>query len=631
LTLGRKDRKTILRIPGRDRTHMLRMQRKAAYERDKAASERDKATKELDEIRRHIPIDLKALKTWMVRPDMEPTAQLPNHPLYWNLETNRTPATFPLGYCEFLGITGGGKTRRLLETIYNKKCIFMTAATEGNGGSRAMQSLIRKLLNARCSREQQRYWWTALFYTHWRFYKAFIDEEASGERRVGLWMEGSKCVDDWMAKLPEPPLPYLIEDAIAALNHEMLVSPRVLVDEMQAVPSHLLEPFLSACRRSFDSVVFTGTGVSADTFSLAWKTSIAGKNVTITVPGPELLAWDQVAEYWELCGETSLKDLVLGAGSRMLQWFDPCRARVAAVAVHTFKRSKRGESGMHAVDRELYRLTDPSQGTSWLSKNQLDFNQDVLVEGEPLKVVLAKLFLGDTVGNLSVEEDKRIRELLMSVGVCPTQDDRIREFMVMECLRRSSTIMSQVPKVMKKFLQAGKQMDPSAAGYAFEKCVATEIMRQVAEVLGRYPKVEVCATVEEVLAGSKSREILSMLWPDKYMGPDLIVGWRRQVKSVQCKFVESLDVSALEYAIRTTDLLKTYRTKENKIYPKLAKEKALQIRRATLSSRKKVHRILVLRKPLSTDMQRMIQRSGAESKVWASSRLSPFFEEFRPI
>eukprot|EP00961_Rhodomonas_salina_P298907 3938487-Rhodomonas_salina.1 len=636
--LCQADQNRILRSPKSSRPQLLRAlvdRDKALMNRDKALMNRDKerkmrlaAEKELKETRKHMPTNLTALKKWMKRPAMKPSVTLPDDPLYWEVDKYRTDAYFPDGYCKFLGITGGGKTRRLVETIHQTKCIFLTAAALGNGGGKALERLLTRLSRdeAAYSREQLKYWWTALLYAHCRFYKAFIKNEKSGTRRVGLWMEGAKRLDDWIAKIPEPPAQDsvdLLKKAISSLNREMTPSVLLLVDEMQTFPDAILESFLSAARYSFESAVFTGTGLSADRFQLAWNMSVAGKsNLTIRVPGPALLTWKQVTAYWDESGEPTLKEEIQKQGSNIIRWFNPCRARVAAVALKIFKKSNRRVKGILAIDQELHRLTDPNQPDFWLRKNALDGeNKHVLVGDELLRCVLAKLFLGDTLGrvgnqNFPDDEDLRNRELLMSIGVAPTQEERIREFMVMECLRRSKVVQIEVPRVMRRFLKAGTLMSPQAAGFAFEKCVAVEIMRKIWEEKGQAPKVKVCLNVVDVLQGSNDPSTMLICFPDKDMGPDLVIRWGDKLLSAQCKFRKKLNsINDTKYAAKTTNLLLPYRNRDDNLWPPSATSLAAEIAKAATG--KKIHRFMILRNPLTEEQHSRVQKLGVQTIVWS--------------
>eukprot|EP00961_Rhodomonas_salina_P167385 2255496-Rhodomonas_salina.1 len=97
-------------------------------------------------------------------------SSLPDHPLYWRLDKRFTEAAFPGGFITFLGITGGGKTRRLVETINNEKCIFLAFATDENAGSKATLKVIKRLQSYDWTDVQQKYFWMALLFAFSKFH-----------------------------------------------------------------------------------------------------------------------------------------------------------------------------------------------------------------------------------------------------------------------------------------------------------------------------------------------------------------------------------------------------------------------------------------------------------------------------
>mmetsp|Transcript_20237 Transcript_20237/g.41219 ORF Transcript_20237/g.41219 Transcript_20237/m.41219 type:complete len:177 (-) Transcript_20237:70-600(-) len=158
-------------------------------------------------------------------------------------------------------------------------------------------------------------------------------------------------------------------------------------------------------------------------------------------------------------------------------------------------------------------------------------------------------------------------------------------------------------------------MSPQAAGFAFEKCVAVEIMRQIWQEEGQAPEATVCPTVLDVLLGSNAPSIMLICFPDKDMGPDLVVRWGDKVLSAQCKFRKKLNsLNDSEYAANTTSLLRPYRNKKNNLWPPSATSKASAITIAATG--KNIHRFLILRNPLTEEQQSRVQELGVQTTVW---------------
>eukprot|EP00961_Rhodomonas_salina_P150718 2029880-Rhodomonas_salina.1 len=211
---------------------------------------------------------------------------MPSGPLYWNLSTPLTNGVFPEGYILFLGLSGSGKTRRLLEAmVAQDDIVFATARIDGNGGSAALELVETLMRNIKLSLPKQEYYWTAAFFALFRFYDEAVSVESDGLKRVALWMTGSKAVEAWLRHLPEPP--ENPGEAIRFLQTGLTSPVLVFLDEIQAVTPELCGSLFSVVRRLSTSVVISGTGVSEALITSGWNLTTGGKErVLIPEPGP---------------------------------------------------------------------------------------------------------------------------------------------------------------------------------------------------------------------------------------------------------------------------------------------------------------------------------------------------------
>mmetsp|Transcript_51686 Transcript_51686/g.121347 ORF Transcript_51686/g.121347 Transcript_51686/m.121347 type:complete len:726 (+) Transcript_51686:164-2341(+) len=602
---------TVLTVPVESRSTLIDMLRG----KDEALHE---AEAKLSAFLRELPDSLDPLTTWMQTSIRAPTlSSLPDHPLYWRLDKRFTEAAFPGGFITFLGITGGGKTRRLVETINNEKCIFLAFATDENAGSKATLKVIKRLQSYDWTDVQQKYFWMALLFAFSKFHARYIEGEEDGTLRVRKWAQVSEFLNGWIDEIPDPPQTENIEKALQILRGGVDQRVRLLIDEVQVVPDKLQQEFMSVCFAGFDNVVVTGTGVSVQLLNAAIDATLRGSNAAkadsvMPVDGPPLLCWDQVISYWSDVGAANLTALVENQGYRMKRWFKFCRARVAAVAVQIYKAS----GSIEAVEEELFKLTDPDHSRGWIRKNDISLNAEIVFNGHTLAFILARAFLGATwfrhkTQHQTPKKNLEGRQYLTSIGVAPLVTTSVREFAVMECLRRTPVVMCMLPVVMKKFLEDGEAMDASAAGYAFEKAVALALMQQQG-----LPTVKVCNDVMEILKPKdENREALYLLWPEWYMGPDLILRLNGTVTVYQCKYCDGLpqSVKGLRYIVETTNLNKTYLTENGTFFPPRSEQLSEDIRDAAKVLT--VERCLVLKHKPGDAVMSSVRSLGADVEV----------------
>eukprot|EP00961_Rhodomonas_salina_P051913 696820-Rhodomonas_salina.1 len=239
-----------------------------------------------------------------------------NDPLYWSLDQYMTPVDFEEGFVKYLGITGGGKTRRLMELLHKRDdVLFTTASTLGNGGGKALERLCDKLAEREWTYEEQRYFFGAFLFSLKRFHASAV-LLGDAKQRVASWVSGCGPLDNWMELLPDPP-PADISDAIRRFRGGQVYTATLLLDEIQAVPPQFQAPLFGEARRFFKSVVVSGTGVSNDAIEAAWRvlnpdpSPSAGKIPPFKEePGPDLLSREQVMEYWQRVGAGGLGTLV---------------------------------------------------------------------------------------------------------------------------------------------------------------------------------------------------------------------------------------------------------------------------------------------------------------------------------
>eukprot|EP00287_Rhodomonas_sp_CCMP768_P014565 CAMPEP_0196757280 /NCGR_PEP_ID=MMETSP1091-20130531/103584_1 /TAXON_ID=302021 /ORGANISM="Rhodomonas sp., Strain CCMP768" /LENGTH=778 /DNA_ID=CAMNT_0042106051 /DNA_START=94 /DNA_END=2430 /DNA_ORIENTATION=- len=554
---------------------------------------------------RDLPKDLRPLAEWIgLGPQRPAQLDLPSHPLYWNLDHSFTEAKFPDGLIRFLGITGGGKTRRLIETAINEKCIMLTFANDGDSNcGMVAHKIIKRLQSHSWNEGQQKYFWAALLHAFCRFYDASIKEEDSGTARVSYWLQVAKCLGTWIDRIPDPPEAECIQDALKLLRVGDAQAVRLLVDEVQVVPHTLQQEFISVCCSVFDNVVITGTGVSAKMLNAAIDATLAASNAGkadsfLKIEGPKLLDWADVAMYWNAVGKGALVKQVQDVGHRMQRWFSPCRARIAAVAAQH-------SDNIDQLEAELFRLTEPDHSRGWIRKNEVTRKADHVYNGLTLAYILARGFLGATwyrpkssTGDLAEEG----REFLTSLGLAPMVAVSVQEFAVMECLRKTPVVLNMLPEVMMNFLEDGEAMDASSAGYAFEKVVALAVMKKHGS-----PAVKV-STLMEILQGGED-DVLQICWPDNFMGPDLVTRWQGVVTVYQCKYRDGLQRGEVEYAVQTTDLEKTYVTKRGSFHPVSCR--AMSRRICTASKRVSIKRALVLKDIPLDDVFRTVSCTAA--------------------
>jgi len=560
---------------------------------------------------------LEPLAAWMNRcvAPAQPAAGLPeDDPLYAKLNISLTPGPFPEGFVRFLGLSGGGKTRRLVEVLYAQPCIMVTASVNGNGGNNAIEEVTRNIISRgwHADAKLQQYVWTALTFCWHQFYEQRIKTASSGADRVSHWILGSSCIAQWMEALPDPHSEGL-QDAIALLSISD-VSPLLLLDEAQAIHEDVIRNLLSVCRIRFRNFVVTGTGVTEETMRAAWQSSpSAGKAQPPPFheePGPRLLSQSEAVEYFS----TFAPQLAVLAkkSEQLAPWFNPCRARVAAVAVRRAWKYQEVEGDIvQTLLAELDGLADPERPDGWLSKNNIAGHRIRVFNHHTLDWVLARAFLGATWwvrgDEGATSQSKKDAYRLMEIGVAPLVDggDRLEEFMVIESLRRNGVVMEVVPKVMTQLVQDATKLGTSAAGLAFEKFVALEIYRST-ESHGMLAQMEVVMDVETMLAAWETASDRILLhWPDKYLGPDLIVLYERKLKVIQCKYHKTLPSGEdLKYACSTTDLEQAYNSKAGTVYPKsmqCAAERIRQAYKVAKESGMEAHRVLALKANGATD------------------------------
>eukprot|EP00287_Rhodomonas_sp_CCMP768_P016050 CAMPEP_0196758320 /NCGR_PEP_ID=MMETSP1091-20130531/104125_1 /TAXON_ID=302021 /ORGANISM="Rhodomonas sp., Strain CCMP768" /LENGTH=759 /DNA_ID=CAMNT_0042107139 /DNA_START=116 /DNA_END=2395 /DNA_ORIENTATION=- len=585
---------------------------------------------------------LHRLRQWVKSCIVEKTdpPELPrDDPLYWKLDKPLTEGQFPSGMVRYVGLSGSGKTRRLLEVLYARPCILATSSLNGNGGNNGIEITARKITSSVWvhNREVQKYFWTALACAWKRFYVQRIASEADGRKRVAWWMKGSSCIEKWMEELPPPPPIKDMVTAIALLSSQVDVS--VLLDEIQAVSCHVLPSLLSACRHQFKNIVITGTGVSEPEVRAAWSNSPSmakhGPRPYKTVRGPSLLSEAEVEAYFDEFAPGLAHEVL--HSDEVGQWFkDGCRARVAARAAFLFRRCKRKEDVVDAISEGFSELSNPDCVQGWLAKNHIRQNANRLLGPHTLHYLLARAFLGYTWWDKAQTQPERKKQradayTMMEIGVAPLNCNghRLREFLAFECLRRNNEVMDMVPLIIREDWERSQMQSAQSKGAPFEKYIAHQLFSRTknADGLG---KMKLYTDLTEMLADWKnSPNVQRVHWPDWRLGPDILGLLDGELYVVQAKCHAKLPSGKkLQHACNTTKLATNafFSVKKQRVLPKSKEREAAQIREAVLRATAeglKVVRVLALKAHTAEQDEKdrlRVAKVDGSIKVW---HLSP--------
>lgn len=467
-----------------------------------------------------------------------------------------------------IGLSGGGKTRSILEDLTARPAIYISLGLFGNGGSAAGQRCIA-LCSGRSDSERDLLWtcligvFTSLFRNNSSLAALVNPLSAYGGKDPALeLMNALPTVADWGASDDQ------LLEARRLVGDTIVLDVPVYWDEIQVLhddSASLTSLFRVTALQAVLPSLFAGTGVRFSTVQSAVPKTHSG---TAKAPANRDFACTTTldlagvkAALNTLCPQRAQQLLELLGTADELFWFSCIRPRLVAHFIEDFEQT----SFDHAILRFYQRLLDASDPQYIFGHS--DFSAPVIVNNKRLAYYLAELALNGALKMASWSDSDRDTFMMCSVGPLHEHSCKLAEPAAQRALVAHPAVTTKYPEVLLSCLTATTER--SSQGFAFEIVGAYSIAYWKHAVEPDKVRIENRRLRNFLEFLSTAADGLYVCFPDKHAGSDIVIcnisDGDLTLYVVQAKWVQQQLAGAdKRHAESTTDLLHSYTPKSGK-------------------------------------------------------------------